>query len=241
MSNVVIGLETATDVCSVALMEDDDLTAELTIDRPRAHARSLAGLIQEALHYGGLEAKVLDAVAVSMGPGSYTGLRIGVSTAKGLALSAGADLVGVPSLEALASGLAPLAEEGDLICASFPSRRSEVYAAAYRVKGEALLQEVAEAAALPVDDVPAWLPDAAAGLCWLAGPGTARFDTLLEDRLSCRSLPAYRPSAAPVARLGRRVWQAGAVENVAAFEPLYLKEAAVQQSARSPLQKLSSS
>ena len=240
MSSVVIGLETATDVCSVALVEGGDLTAELTIDRPRTHARTLAGLIREALHYGGLEAKALDAVAVSMGPGSYTGLRIGVSTAKGLALSAGADLVGVPSLEALAAGLAPLAGEGDLICASFPSRRGEVYAAAYRVKGEALLQEAAEATALPVDEVPAWLPEAA-GLCWLAGPGAARIDAPTESGLSCKSLPAYRPSAAPVARLGRRLWQAGNAENVAAFEPLYLKEAAAQRPARSPLQKLSSS
>ena len=240
MSNVVIGLETATDVCSVALVEDGSLTAELTIDRPRMHARNLAGLIQRALHYSGLEAHALDAVAVSMGPGSYTGLRIGVSTAKGLALSAGAALVGVPSLEALAAGLAPLAEEGDLICAIFPSRRGEVYAAAYRVKGEAPLQEAAEAAVLPVDDVPAWLPDAA-GLCWLAGPGTARIDASVEKDLACKSLPEYRPSAAPVARLGCRMWQMGAAENVAAFEPLYLKEAAAKQPARSPLQKLSSS
>ncbi|RMH54049.1 MAG: tRNA (adenosine(37)-N6)-threonylcarbamoyltransferase complex dimerization subunit type 1 TsaB, partial [Bacteroidetes bacterium] len=115
MPTYLLALETATDVCSAALAEGDRLLVEETLYRARLHAERLVLLIEDVLRHADLTPAAVAAVAVSGGPGSYTGLRIGVSTAKGLAAATGAALVAVPSLEAQAAAVAPFAAAGDLI------------------------------------------------------------------------------------------------------------------------------
>ena len=226
MSSTLLALETATDVCSVALMQGDRVTVSLALTRLRAHAETLAPLIQEALRYGGIAPRDLDGVAVSSGPGSYTGLRIGVSTAKGLALAADAPLVAVPSLEALAASVAPLAAPGEAVCALFNARRHEVYAAVFLVAEKNILEARAETAALRVDDVSGWLPEIK-GRLWLVGEGAPRVVSALEDHLTgdVRLLDpsVFAPSATSVARLARPSLLGGQVEDVARFEPFYLQ------------------
>src|SRR5690606_13682330 len=124
-------IETATTVCSVALWTDEDVVVEAALYRPRAHAENLVPLIGDVLRYGAIAPRDVDAVAVSAGPGSYTGLRIGASTAKGLVTAVDAELVAVPSLEALASAAADLIGESDMLLAVFGARRDEVFAAAF--------------------------------------------------------------------------------------------------------------
>src|SRR5690554_576977 len=99
----LLAIETATNVCSVAVAQSGRLRAEISLSRPRAHAEHLVPMIQDALRYADVRADQLQVVAVSSGPGSYTGLRIGVSTAKGLAEAVEAALVGVPTLMGLAA------------------------------------------------------------------------------------------------------------------------------------------
>ncbi|MFQ5568261.1 MAG: tRNA (adenosine(37)-N6)-threonylcarbamoyltransferase complex dimerization subunit type 1 TsaB [Rhodothermales bacterium] len=227
MPFTLLAIETATDVCSVALTRDRQVVVALTLTRPRAHAETLVPMIQEAFHYGEVTPRTLDAVAVSSGPGSYTGLRIGVSTAKGMAMAVEASLIGVPSLEALAASVAPMAAPGEAICALFNSRRNEVYAALFLQTGEAALQLLAQAAALSLDEVPAWLTAYSGRRLWLVGEGVPRAVPVLQDHTSYELQPldptVFAPSATWIARLAFPKYEAGAVENVAGFEPAYLK------------------
>ncbi len=242
MPNRLLALETATDVCSVALAEDARVTATLTLARPRMHAEQLVALIRDALRYGGIEAEALDAVAVSMGPGSYTGLRIGVSTAKGLAMAVGAKLVGVPSLEALAATAAPAADPGDVVCAAFNARRDEVYAAAFRVEAEDALTPVTETAALAADDLSTWLPVQTTGRLRLVGEGAPLIAEALrpqwDERIRILPADAFAPDAAAVARLGKARLKRGETEDLATFEPFYLKAFVARKNTRTAFERL---
>ncbi len=106
---MILGIETSTDICSVALLRDGEV---VSIREGGEHARMLAVYIDEVLREASIAASALDAVAVSAGPGSYTGLRIGVSTAKGLCYALGIPLIAIGSLEALARQVAGRFPEG---------------------------------------------------------------------------------------------------------------------------------
>ena len=126
---MLLVLDTATDVCAVALVRDGVMLAERWTDVARAHAGQLAPFVAEVLAEADLAASDLDAVAVSAGPGSFTGLRIGLATAKGLCLATGARLVLVPTLDAFVAAArdAESLPDGAAVVAVVPSRRGEVY------------------------------------------------------------------------------------------------------------------
>lgn len=236
----LIALETATDVCSVALLEGNQ-AIHLTLDRPRAHAEQLVPMIGDVLSYAGIRPTDLDAVAVSMGPGSYTGLRIGVSTAKGLVRAVGCALVGVPTLDALAAPAALLAEPGDTVCAVLNARRDEVYAAAYAVGPGHEPVPLGGASAVRTAEVTAWLPTERRGSLWLTGNAAERVRAALADAptAAVRALPPSlcAASARWVGRLGLERLKDGAQEDPTTFEPFYLK-AFVAKASRSVFEKL---
>ncbi len=207
---LTLGIDTATDVCAVALLDGDRVLFEATLDVPRSHGRRLAPIVAQAFEHTGRATAALGLIAVSAGPGSYTGLRIGMSTAKGLALATGAAVVAVPTLQALA---ATAGLDGPVV-AVLPSRRGEVYAAAY--SGD---DEVSSPTALATEAVADWLPTDLAGI---GGPSA---DRLADVRPGLRRLD-LRPSAVVVARLGRRRHHASGGDDLAALEPLYLKPVA---------------
>ncbi len=124
---MLLAIETATDVCAVALLDGDRVVAARQTDTPRAHAARLAPMIAEVLAEAAVPARELTTIAVSVGPGSFTGLRIGIGTATGLALATGADLVPVPTLDALVLAAREAGVAGPLV-AVVPSRRGEVFA-----------------------------------------------------------------------------------------------------------------
>jgi tRNA threonylcarbamoyladenosine biosynthesis protein TsaB len=222
---MILALETATDTCGVALLHDDDLVAEAHLHRPRVHSERLTPLIEDVLRHGDIDREALDAVAVSMGPGSYTGLRIGVSTAKGWALGTGASLVGVPTLAAYAAQLRPVTEMGDMVCTLLDARRDEVYAGAFRRTSERL-ETHAETKALTVDALSDWIGDVG-GHLWLVGDGGAKSrDAIASVGTTCTVLPPdeVSPSAAWVARRARGRLDRHGPDDVATFEPLYVKE-----------------
>jgi len=238
----LIAIETATDVCGVALLQGSHVTVDLNLARPRAHAENLVLLIRDALHYGGISRTDLDAVAVSMGPGSYTGLRIGVSAAKGLAVALGIKLVGVPTLEALAASVLPVARPGDVICAALNARRNEVYAAASEVRPDGTLESLAETNALIEEDIPAWFGNLPSGTVWIVGDGGPKAAAALEEQHTHRVRllqPAlHPPSAAWIARLGLHRLELGMEEDTASFEPFYLKEFVAKKRERSIFERL---
>lgn len=206
---LTLGLDTSGAVCAVALLEDDAVLFRAEIAVPRAHGRRLAPLVAQAFEHTGRDLAHLGLVAVAAGPGSFTGLRIGMSTAKGLALSTGADLVGVSTLAALALD----APAGVTVAAVLPSRRGEVYIGAFRDG-----TEVAAPAALAVDAVATWLPEGAT----VGGPGADRLDAAWPRT-------ALSASGVAVARIGLRQWAERGADDLASAEPLYLKPVATSQ------------
>lgn len=207
-------------------------------------------MIEDALQYGALEPVAVDGVVVSSGPGSYTGLRIGVSTAKGFAAAVGADLVAVPSLEGIASGVAAV-ETGDYVGAAFSARRDEAYVALYRAEN-GTMQVEKDAEAFSTDDMAAWLQIAAErdrasaqphgdrSKLWLVGDGWNAVTAELSARgIEFIYLHDVTPSAAAVARIGARKLEMGQTEDLVTFEPYYLKEFVTTKPARTPFEKLS--
>lgn len=181
----LLAIETATNTCGAAVAVDGTVVAEAHMHRPRTHARHLTPLIEDVLARAEVNRDELAAVAVSKGPGSYTGLRIGVSTAKGWAEATGAALIGIPTLEAMAVTVTPYASDGDVVCAALDARRDEVYAGAYRIRRtedqrDAQLPESlparltiqAAASAMSVDALPGWI-----GIDGMAGGATREDST----------------------------------------------------------------
>lgn len=142
----ILAVDTATKSCSVAVVNKKTIISEYTVTHKDTHSRFVMGLIHEILGISHLAVKDMDGFAVTIGPGSFTGLRIGLSTVKGLALATGKPVVGVSSLAALAFPVcipisAPVKGKNTLICPMLDARRNEVYAGGYRFNGMALINE----------------------------------------------------------------------------------------------------
>ncbi|MBQ4355186.1 MAG: tRNA (adenosine(37)-N6)-threonylcarbamoyltransferase complex dimerization subunit type 1 TsaB [Bacteroidales bacterium] len=128
----ILSIDTSTDICSVALFQGTEQVAFRESAEGRSHAKILLPFIEETLKDAGVRPDQLQAVAVSMGPGSYTGLRIGVSTAKGLCYSLDIPLIAVPTLQIIAAGARPALPSPDtLLCPMLDARRMEVFTALY--------------------------------------------------------------------------------------------------------------
>ncbi|MBE6530163.1 MAG: tRNA (adenosine(37)-N6)-threonylcarbamoyltransferase complex dimerization subunit type 1 TsaB [Ruminococcaceae bacterium] len=129
---IVLALESSAIAASVALQKDDRLLAEMTLNRGNTHSENLLPMVESLLSRLDLTIDNIDLFAVSVGPGSFTGVRIGVATVKGLAFGKGKPCVGVSTLEALAENLAFLSDS--LICPVMNARRNQVYTALFRGK-----------------------------------------------------------------------------------------------------------
>lgn len=232
MNPALLAIETATDVCGIALHDGTSVIASAVLRQRQQHGRSLVPMIEQALANAQVRWDDLGAVAVSAGPGSYTGLRIGLSVAKGLCAARDLALVAVPSLDALAAQVQPFVSEGDLVGAAFNSRRGEVYAAWFAAT-DGRLETVHAPVAAPLTDPIPPLPNA--GTVWLVGEGAALVSPLVahpDVRVVPNSLLASDPAS--VARLGVARWRDGRVEDVASFEPDYLKPFVAREAAPVP-------
>lgn len=235
MSVRTLAIETATDACSVALAVDGRVVATASLLMPRRHAEELVPLIQSMVQHAGWSLADLAYVAVSAGPGSYTGLRIGVSTAKGLCYATGSALVAAPTLEALARRVEPFAAPGDVIVAAFDARRSMIYGAAFVVEDERRLRCLAGPEADDAAAFAALLPQNG-GTTWMVGDGSAKLAAeVSDDGVRCLDIA---PSASTVAVVGHERWLRGATEDLASFEPQYLREFVAKKPAGSAFEKL---
>ncbi len=200
----VLGIESATLAQGVALVEDERCVGEVSYLAEGTRGGRLLPAVDDVLRKAGVAPKDLDAVAVSVGPGSFTGLRVGLATAKGLALGTGASLVGVSTLEVLAEGYSVPAGPDITICALLDAYRGEVYMALFRWRGERLERLSADAVLAP-DAVAA----AVEGTAHLIGNGAARYRERLTAAFGARAVLTEKglhavPSAAVVARAGMR-------------------------------------
>ncbi len=215
----IILIETATALCSTALAEDGRIVACRRSDEPRAHAARTAPFIDEMLRERGLKVADCDAVCVSSGPGSYTGLRVGVSTAKGLCFGAGLPLLSVGTLEvlfhqALDGGLP---EGCRAVVPMVDARRMECYTAVFAPDGT-LLRPV-QAEEIGPDSFSDLLSE---GPVLFIGDGTDKCREAL-NHPNARFVQAC-PDAASMLRPAQRAWEEKRFEDLAYFEPFYLKE-----------------
>lgn len=141
---VVLGIDTSAIVCSVALLQNSKILAQRTSSEGRTHSEVLLPQIKEVLDEASLLPENIDLISVSSGPGSFTGLRIGISAVKGLAIAEKIPCAGVSTLEALAMNAAKL--EGVLVCPLMDARRGEFYNALFRVENGALKRLVPDRA-----------------------------------------------------------------------------------------------
>ncbi len=216
-------IETATDSCSAAISEGQNIIASRIITEPRKQASMLAVIIEECLKEAGMELKDCAAVAVSSGPGSYTGLRVGVSTAKGLCFGSGTPLIGLDTMEIIAQGAinAGVCPEGALIVPMIDARRMEVYTARFTADCEKL----SETEAMILDENSFAEEFAKYPAVVFVGDGSAKFRELIASREIPNAIFAdTRLCARSMAQPAMRAWDKKRFEDVAYFEPFYLKE-----------------
>jgi tRNA threonylcarbamoyladenosine biosynthesis protein TsaB len=218
----ILLLETATDSCSVALSENSNIIAEKYINQPKAHASLLARYICDILEENNLTMEDCSAVAVSKGPGSYTGLRVGVSCAKGLCYGASKPLISVCTLATIAQMALDnnlYTGEGDfLIVPMIDARRMEVYTANFNSKGEQLTPVEAK-----ILDETSYAAELAAGPVLFTGNGAEKFRELVGDNPNAFFAP-QEPHAAGMRVIAANKLEAGEFEDNAYFEPFYLKD-----------------
>ena len=227
----VLAIETATAVCGAAVIRGGGgVMGEARVESPHVHSEQLISLVDAALRGAGLESGGIDGIAVSVGPGSFTGLRIGLSVAKGLAYAWNKPLVPVFTLEALAMAAVQqsLAVSGSLIVATIDARRAEVYAAVYRRVNDAL-EEVVSSRAVQIRDLASIVPAEAPVI--VMGDGADKFHEFLEQGGSSTSSRFVIPSrdrrlcsAVAVGLLGERALASGQTADIASVEPLYVKD-----------------
>ncbi len=222
MEKYILLIETATDSCSVALARGKEIVAEKYINQPKAHATLLARYICDILEENGLNMEDCSAVAVSKGPGSYTGLRVGVSCAKGLCYGAGKPLVSVCTLATIARMALDnklYQGEGDfLIVPMIDARRMEVYTANFNSKGEQLTPVEAR-----ILDENSYAAELAAGPVLFTGNGAEKFRELVVSNPNAYFAP-QEPHATGMRVIAADKLEAGEFEDNAYFEPFYLKD-----------------
>ena len=220
-----MGIETSTPVCSVALADSDRVMAEYTLDIGVHHSERLLPMVQAILEGSGLQTSDLDGVSVAAGPGSFTGLRIGMSTAKGLCMASRLPLLTVSTLEGLALGAA---FAGMPVCAILDARRGEVYAGLYRLEG-GRLAPLAPEAAVRLEDL---LPDLPRPTLFVGDGASAYQDSILETLdgdARFISRPFSLPRAASIALLGRARLERGEVTDLSEAEPCYLRRSQAER------------
>jgi tRNA threonylcarbamoyladenosine biosynthesis protein TsaB len=219
---IILYLETATKVCSVALADGEQLLALHETSISNSHSELITVFIQEVIEEAGIAMSAVDAVAVSMGPGSYTGLRIGVSTAKGLCYGLGKPLISVGTLQAMAFGAVSQLKDIDknsLICPMLDARRMEVYYSLY----DRDLNEIQPAqAAIITAETFQDIADKHSVL--LMGDGAEKCMPLFEGQPNIKLLEDFTISARYMMKAATQKFHDNTFEDVAYFEPFYLKD-----------------
>lgn len=218
----ILGIDSSGLVASVALIEEDNLLAEYTVNYKKTHSQTLLPMLDEIARMIELDLKTVDAIAVAAGPGSFTGLRIGSATAKGLGLALDRPLVSVPTVEALAYNLWGCAH---IICPIMDARRSQVYTGIYRFGDDGLVR-LEDQMAIGVEELAEKLNALGEKVVFL-GDGVPVYQEILDRKLQVphRYAPAHlnKQRAGAVAALGLVYARRGELQSAAEHQPNYLR------------------
>jgi len=220
----LLQIETATQVCSAALSVDGETIALKELAAQNIHAGSLTLFIREVMQQAGVRYQDLDAIAVSKGPGSYTGLRIGVSTAKGICFAQDKPLIGIDTLQMMAKGfLSANSSYTGLICPMIDARRMEVFTALY----DHQLTEILPVSAKIIDEE-SFRSELNGQQITFIGDGAMKCNTSIISANAAFSDLNFN-SAANMSGLAFNAFTQGQFEDVAYFEPYYLKDFVITQ------------
>ena len=216
----VLGIDTSTRCGSVGLIDDDTVLSEYLLNIPVTHSERLMGAVDLVLKEARLSMGELDAWAIALGPGSFTGLRIGVSTVKGLAFATQKPVAGVATLDVLASQISPTPY---LICPVLDARKKEVYTAFYRSDGGGSLNRLSPYRAI----APQALAREVKERTVFVGDGVKSYGGYLRETLASLALfppPSFHvPRGAVVAKLGHDRLQRGESLDLGTFTPIYVR------------------
>lgn len=217
----ILTIETATSVCSAALSKDGKIIAMQESTQPNLHAEKLAVFIRDIMEMAVLPYSQLDAIAVGTGPGSYTGLRIGTSTAKGLCYALNRPLLAIPTLKAMALAAAAQAPKKSIYyCPMIDARRLEVYTAMYDFEGNEIIP--VEAKVLDTSSFSDILNKTEIAFMGDGMPKMKELSPLDDNRRIW--LDDIYASAQNLAELSEQAFKEGRFANVAYYEPFYLKD-----------------
>jgi tRNA threonylcarbamoyladenosine biosynthesis protein TsaB len=219
----ILNLETSTTVCSVSVTKDSKMVSLREQTDAKSHASQLIPFISEVLKESGIKPHDLSAIAVSKGPGSYTGLRIGVSTAKGLAYALNLPLIAVDTLYCMASGFldnnpALSTSKGIFLCPMIDARRMEVYSAVYDIHLKELRRIEAE-----IINPASFMPLLTKNTVYFFGNGAMKCRDLISQK-SAIFIEGFHPSASYFGKISFQQLENRLFENLAYFEPFYLKD-----------------
>ena len=215
---IILSLETSTDVCSVALHDNGTLLAGSEIHEPQSHAAQLPALILSVLKTAGLDLSQIQAVAVTNGPGSYTGLRIGTSTAKGLCYALDIPLIALGSLELLAFQAMKYNTQADLLCPMIDARRMEVYC----LVADKELRVVQPVSAMIIEEH-SFAELLEGNRMLFFGNGAEKCRAVLHHP-NAIFLDKIFPLAASLGTMAEEKYNQSVFEDLVKFKPFYLKE-----------------
>ena len=219
-------IETATAVCSVALADENGILAELHTAEPNAHSSQLSPFIDKLLAQCGISASQLEAVCVSSGPGSYTGLRIGVSTAKGICYALQIPLLSVPTLQSMAAQyFTQHPDYKGLVCPMIDARRMECYTAIYASPTHVVKPVDADIITPGLYDT--YLDR---GEVTFLGDGAEKTRPILGTHPNARYADGFLISASGLHAIAIEKLRCNQVEDVAYFQPYYLKDFVAKKS-----------
>ncbi len=221
---LILNIETATGICSAAIADNGKTIAFREAVEDKSHAAVLAVFIDELLNETGINASGLDAVAVSKGPGSYTGLRIGVSTAKGICYANGKPLIAVDTLQSMVWGMANIClpempeHRYAYLCPMIDARRMEVYAALYKYSGERVIATHAQI--ITAESYGDFLEK---GRVLFFGNGAEKCKNIIKSP-NALFADKIATSARFMEELSENRFRLGKTEDLVYFEPFYLKD-----------------
>ena len=218
----ILGLDSSGLVASVAIVEDSDLRGEYTVNYKKTHSQTLLPMLDEVAKMIELDLNTIDAIAIAGGPGSFTGLRIGSATAKGLGLALNKPIVSVPTVDALAYNLVG---HRDMVCPLMDARRNQTFTGLYRFRGNEM-QTIREQCAVGIDEIIATVNEQNEAVVFL-GDGVPVFKDYIAE--NCTVPYSYAPAhmnkqrAGAVAVLGMLRYEQGQFEAAADHKPDYLR------------------
>ncbi|HVC94200.1 MAG TPA: tRNA (adenosine(37)-N6)-threonylcarbamoyltransferase complex dimerization subunit type 1 TsaB [Pirellulales bacterium] len=222
----ILALETSGMSGSVAALAGDTLLGELALNPDQRSARSLAPAIRDLLFQCGWQAGDVELLAVTVGPGSFTGLRVGVTTAKTFAYAVGAKAIGLNTLSVVASQV-PGDVPGEMLAVAMDAQRSELFAATFRRGAAGSMESISEAAIVNRDD---WLASLPVG-CLVSGPALSKLAEGVPAGRTCVASAFWYPTAAAVGRLAAVRFANGESDDALRLVPIYMRRSAAEEKA----------